>query len=97
MSLSLAIQQITAPNWWNDPVQPWKSNRKRLNEIAELRAEFIKSFERRRKPVSMDQLAKEFDCTVAKIRGLAGPFVESGQLVRGVNEDKKITLAKGRK
>ena len=94
--LSKAIQQITAPNWWNDPTEPWKSNRKRLNETAELRAKFIKSFERRRKPVGMEQLAKEFDCSVAKIRALAGPFVESGSLVRGVNEEKKVTLEKSR-
>jgi len=94
MSLSQSLHQITLGTWWNDPQQPWKSNRKRLNEIAEQREIFIATMNRKRKPVTLEQLAKEFDCTVAKIRGWAGPFVESGQLVRGVNEDKKVTLEK---
>ena len=97
MSLSLAIQQITAPNWWNDPVQPWKSNRKRLNEIAQLRQKFIAGFALKRKPSTMQELAKQHDCTVARIRALADPFIKSGRLIRGVNSDGLVTLEKGDK
>jgi len=95
MSLSLAIQQITAPNWWNEPSEPWKSNRKRLNETAEMREKFIASFARKRKPATMDQLSKEFDCTIAKIRSLAEPFIRSGRLTRGEDANGKVTLVRG--
>lgn len=97
MSLSMAIQQITAPNWWNSQSEPWKSNRKRRNETAELRAAFIAALSRKRKPATMEQLAKENDCTIARIRSLAEPFVKSGQLVRGVNADGKVTIKKADK
>jgi hypothetical protein len=93
--LSKAIEQITAPNWWNEQSEPWVTNRKRLNETKEQRAKFIKSFDRRKGKVPFEQLAKEFDCSIQKIRGWALPFIESGKLVRGTNEDGKVTLQKG--
>jgi len=95
MSLSLALAQIQAPNWWNNPVEPWKSNRKRLNEMAEMREKFIASFSRKRKPATMEQLSKEHDCTIARIRSLSEPFIKSGRLVRGVDAKGKVTLSNG--
>lgn len=97
MLLSHAIKQITAPNWWHEPQQPWVTNRKRLNEIKEQRAKFIRSFDNRQGSATFDELAKEFDCSIQKIRGWALPFIESGKLVRGTNEDGKVTLQKGKK
>lgn len=94
--LSLAIKQIIAPNWWNEPTAPWKTNRKRLNESAEKREQLFKSISRKRKPVTMNQLAMEHDCTIAKIRSMAEPYVRSGVLIRGQNDDGKVTLEKSR-
>ena len=94
--LSLAIKQITAPNWRNDPTAPWKTNRKRLNESAEKREQLFKSISRKRNPVTMFQLAMEHDCAIAKIRSMAEPYVRSGMLIRGQNDDGKVTLSKAR-
>lgn len=90
--LSHSINQITRPTWWNEPTQPWESNRKKRNEAAALRAEFMAALKRKRTPQTMDQLAKEFNCSVAKVRSMAEPFVKSEEIVRGINSEKRVTL-----
>lgn len=96
MSLQLAIAQITAPNWWNEPTQPWKSNRKRLKQTEEQRKLLIASILRKRTPKTMAELAAEHDCTVAKIRSLVEPYLKSGVLVRTINAENKVTISKGK-
>lgn len=94
MSLTIALSQISKPSWWNDPPEPWQTNRKRLAETSEQRDLLLASIQRKRTPKTMAELADENDCTVAKIRSLVAPFIESGVLVRGVNADGKVTIAK---
>lgn len=95
MSLRLAIAQITAPNWWNEPSEPRKSNAKKRNETAEQRKLLLASILRKRTPKTMAELAAENDCTVAKIRSLVDPYLKSGALVRSVNAENKVTISKG--
>jgi len=97
MSLQLALAQIQRPSWWFSRNEPWAepdSNKARANETAQLRAQFFKSFDNRNNPATMEQLSKEFDCTTAKIRSIADPFIKSGNLIRGINSDNKVTLEK---
>lgn len=97
MSLKLALSEIAKTSWWNEPHQPWKSNKKRLANVEEQRKLLLASILKKRTPKTMAELAEENDCTVAKIRALVAPYVDSGVLVRGVNDEQKVTIFKGSK
>lgn len=91
MSLSIALNQITRKTWWNDPPQPWKSNKKRLNDSAERRIKLFNQIKRHGRPVLFSSLAESNQCTIQVIRGLSNQMVIDGKL-RRVQIDGKMAL-----
>ena len=94
MSLSLAINQVMLPSWWGVPLPQGTSNRKKLYENGQRRAAILESIASSTKPVRVESLAEEHDCSIASIRNFVAQLVNEGLIIRGADSDGKITVEK---
>lgn len=96
MSLSIALSQIQQPSWWNNPAEPWKSNKPAREQSACLRKEIERRLIQAGQPIRMCDLAEQLGVSRMTVRNLGMQLIETGGFKRlKIDGISALTVATG--
>ena len=82
MSLANALDQIQRQSWWNEPPEPWKSNRNAREQSASVRKDIENMISSTDGPVLVRDMAKQIGVPLMTVRNLCSQLVTSGFATR---------------